>query len=78
VEYAIVLPGFSSKESAQAEIKALELLGFRTKDAHIDTDPKRGGYIITLTRMKSKGKADELASSLQRMSFRAMVDLAQK
>ena len=77
-EYLVVLPGFSSKESAQAEIRALELLGFRTKDAHIDKDPKRGGYMITLTRMKSKGKADEMASSLQRMSFRAMVDLAQK
>jgi uncharacterized protein UPF0164 len=77
-EFVVVLPGFSSKESAQAEIKALELLGFRTKDAHIEKDPKRGGYAITLQRMKSKGKADDLASSLQRMSFRAVVDLAQK
>ena len=77
-EYAVVLPGFSSKESAEAEIKALQLLGFKTKDAKIAQDPKRGGYVITLTRMKSKGKADEMASSLQRMSFRAIVDLAQK
>jgi hypothetical protein len=74
----VVLPGFSSKESAQAEIKALELLGFRTKDAKIEKDPRRGGYAITLVRMKSKGKADDMASSLQRMSFRAVVDLAQK
>lgn len=77
-EFLVVLPGFSSKESAQAEVKALELLGFRTKDAHIDKDSKRGGYVITLSRMKSKGKADEMASSLQRMSFRAVVDIAQK
>ena len=77
-EFLVVLPGFSSKETAQAEIRALDLLGFRTKDAHIEKDAKRGGYLITLTRMKSKGKADEMASSLQRMSFRAIVDLAQK
>ena len=77
-EFVIVLPGFSSKETAQAEIKALDLLGFRTKDARIEKDPRRGGYQIMLTRMKSKGKADEMASSLQRMSFRAVVDLAQK
>jgi len=77
-EYAVVLPGFTSKESAQAEIRALELLGFRTKDAQIARDPKRGGYLITLTRMKSKGKPEDMASSLQRMSFRATVDLAQK
>jgi len=77
-EFAIILPGFSSKESAQAEVKALELLGFRTKDAHIEKDPRRGGYLISLMRMKSKEKADEMASSLQRMSFRAVVDLAQK
>ena len=77
-DFVIVLPGFSSKETAQAEIKALDLLGFRTKDARIEKDPRRGGYQITLTRMKSKGKADEMASSLQRMSFRAIVDLAQK
>ncbi len=77
-EYSVVLPGFSSKESAQAEIKALDLLGFRTKDARIDKDPKRGGYVITLMRMKSKGKADEMASDLQRMSFRAMVEVTQR
>ena len=77
-EFVIVLPGFSSRETAQAEIKALDLLGFRTKDAHIEKDPRRGGFQITLTRMKSKGKADEMAASLQRMSFRAVVDLAQK
>jgi cell division protein FtsN len=77
-EFVIVLPGFSSKDTAHAEIKALELLGFRTKDAQIEKDPRRGGYQITLAHMKSKGKADEMAASLQRMSFRAVVDLAQK
>jgi hypothetical protein len=76
--YAVVLPGFQSKESAQAEIRALELLGFRTKDAQISRDPKRGGYVITLARMKSKGNADEMAASLHRMSFRATVDLVER
>ncbi len=76
--YVVLLPGFSSKESAQAEVKALDLLGFKIKDAKIEKDPKRGGYMITLAQMKSKGKADEMAAELHRMSFRAIVDLAQK
>lgn len=73
-EYMVLLAGFQSKESAEAEVKALQLLGFRTKDAHIEKDPKRGGYRITLARMKSKGNADEMAGELQRMSFRATVE----
>jgi len=76
--YAVVLPGFQSKESAQAEVKALQLLGFRTKDAQISRDPKRGGYVITLARMKSKGNAEEMAASLQRMSFTAKVELVER
>lgn len=78
VDYLVTLPGFSSKESAEAEIKALQLLGFKTKDAHIDQDPKRGGYRITLARMKSKGNADNMAVELQRMSFRAMVEMVER
>jgi cell division protein FtsN len=74
----VLLAGFQSKESAEAEVKALQLLGFKTKDAHIEKDPKRGGYRITLARMKSKGNADEMASELQRMSFRASVEPIQK
>lgn len=78
VQYAVVMPGYPSKDSAEAEMKALELLGFRTKDAQIVKDPKRGGYMITFSRMKSKGSAEEVASNLQRMSFRAVVEVAQK
>jgi len=78
VQYAVVMPGYPSKDSAEAEMKALELLGFRTKDAQIVKDPKRGGFMITFTRMKSKGSAEEVASNLQRMSFRALVEVAQK
>ncbi len=77
-EYLVVLPWFQSKETAEAEVKALELLGFKTKNARISKDPKRGGYVITLERMKSKESASELAAALSRMSFRATVDVAQK
>jgi hypothetical protein len=50
-------------------MKALELLGFRTKDAQILRDTKRGGYRIAFSRLKNKGNAEEVASDLQRMSF---------
>jgi len=76
--YAVILPGFQSKEGAQGELKALELLGFQTKHAEISKDPKGGGYVITLARMKSKESADKMASSLQRMSFRANVQLVKR
>jgi hypothetical protein len=59
-------------------MKALELLGFRTKDAQIMRDPKRGGFRIAFSRLKNKGNAEEVASDLQRMSFRALVEVAQK
>jgi hypothetical protein len=76
--YAVVLPGYQSKESAQAELKALALLGFRTKDAQISADEAHGGYIIVLQRTKSKGSADDLAADLSKMSFRATVQLVQR
>ena len=77
-QYVVVLPGYPSKESAEAEMKALELLGFRTKDAQIARDPKRGGFRIAFVKLKNKGNAEEVASDLQRMSFRALVEVAQK
>lgn len=77
-EYAVVLPGYQSKESAQAEMKALELLGFRIKDAQVIQDTERGGYVIVLSRMKSKGSAEGLVSDLTKMSFRANVEVVQR
>jgi len=77
-DYAIVLPGFQTKEGAQGEMKALQLLGFSTKHAQISRDPKRGGWMITLERLNSKVNADAMAASLQRMSFRANVELVEK
>lgn len=76
-EYLVVLPGYSSKESASAEIKALELLGFRTKDAKIDRDAN-GSYMVRLASTKSKSSADDMAASLGRMSFRAVVQVVQR
>ena len=77
-EYMVVLAGFQSKEGAEAEFKALELLGFKTKDAKVTKDTKRGGWMIYLARMKSKGNAEEMASTLSRMSFRPTIDVVQR
>ena len=72
VGYDVVLPGYASKASAEAELKALELLGFRIKDAQI-VQGSSGSYQVMLSRMKSKSSADDMAASLSRMSFRAIV-----
>jgi cell division septation protein DedD len=76
-EYAVVLPGYQSKDGAQSELKALQLLGFRIKDAAIVAQEK-GGYAIRLAQMKSKGSADDMVESLSRMSFRASVQTVQR
>jgi hypothetical protein len=75
LEYSVILPGYWTKESAQAELKALELLGFRVKEAQIE---KASGtsYQVRLARMRSRSNADNMAASLSRMSFRASVEVA--
>lgn len=76
VEYSVVLPGYWSKESAEAELKALDLLGFKIKSAQIE---KSGtGYLVRLARMRSRSNADDMAASLSRMSFRASVETAER
>jgi hypothetical protein len=75
--YAVTLPGYHSRESAKAELRALELLGFRVKDAEIAPDPM-GGYLVRLARMKSKASAEDMAAALLRMSFRAVVELVNR
>jgi cell division septation protein DedD len=72
------MPGYQSQESAQAELKALQLLGFRTKDAEITKDPKGTGYVIVLSTMKSKNSAQDMVENLSRMSFRATVEVVQR
>jgi len=75
VQYSVILPGYWSKESAQAELKALELLGFRIKDAQVEKSAGNG-YLVRLARMRNKSSADDMAASLARMSFRASVEVA--
>jgi pyruvate/2-oxoglutarate dehydrogenase complex dihydrolipoamide acyltransferase (E2) component len=75
--YDVVLPDYSSRESAQAELKALQLLGFRVGDAQIVQQPN-GGYRVLLARTKSKSSADNMAADLSRMSFRAIVVAARQ
>lgn len=75
LEYSVVLPGYWTKESAQAELKALELLGFRVKDAQIEK--LNTAWQVRLARLKSKSNAEDMAESLSRMSFRASVEVAQ-
>ncbi|HYJ32488.1 MAG TPA: PorV/PorQ family protein [Candidatus Binatia bacterium] len=75
LEYLVILPGYWSKESAEAELKALSLLGFRIKDAQIEKSPG-SGYQVRLARTRSKSNADDMAASLSRMSFRASVEVA--
>jgi hypothetical protein len=76
-EFGVLLPGYQSKGSAQAEIKALQLLGFRTKNAEIIANAG-GGYSIRLAQMKSKSSAEDMVSDLSRMSFRAVVETVQR
>jgi hypothetical protein len=76
-EFAVVLPGYQSKDGAQAELKALQLLGFRVKDATIVANDG-GGYSIRLAKMKSKDSAEDMVDSLSRMSFRALVQTVQR
>lgn len=75
--FAIVLPGYQSMDGAQSELKALQLLGFRVKDATIVAN-ESGSYSIRLAQMKSKASAEEMATSLARMSFRAVVQTVQR
>lgn len=77
IGYDVVLPGYSSRESAMAELKALELLGFRVKDAQI-AQSSEGSYQVRLARTKSKSSAEDMAASLARMSFRAIVVTAMR
>ena len=78
VEYAVILPGYWTKESAQAELKALELLGFKIKDAQVEKAESGSSYQIRLTTLRSKSNADDMAASLTRMSFRASVEVAER
>lgn len=77
VQYDVVLGVFQSEDGARSELKALEILGFSVKDARINPTAE-GGYRLSIARFGSKKSADDLASSLTRMSFQPHVEVVQR
>jgi hypothetical protein len=75
--YDVVLGTFQSEDAARSELKALEILGFQVKDAKIAA-AAGGGYRLSLARFGSRKSADQLASSLAKMSFQPRVELVQR
>lgn len=75
--YDVVLGIYQTEAAAQSELKALDILGFSVKDAKI-TALGDGGYRLSLARFGSKKSADDLASSLTKMSFQPRVEMVQR
>jgi hypothetical protein len=75
--YDVVLGTYQSETAANSEIKALEILGFSVKDAKI-TPLDGGGFRLSLARFGSKRSADNLASTLAKMSFQPHVEMVQR
>jgi hypothetical protein len=75
--YEVVLGNYQSETSAQSELKAIRILGFSLKDAVIQFVPGTG-YRLSLVRYNSRKPADELAASLNRLSFTPRVELARR
>jgi hypothetical protein len=75
--YEVVLGNYQSETSAQAELKAIRILGFSLKDAIIQFVPGTG-YRLSLVRYNSRKSADELAASLNRLSFAPRVEIARR
>jgi cell division protein FtsN len=76
-QYEVVLGSYQSETSAQSELKALRILGFQLKDAVVTQGPN-GGYMLSLARLNSKAKADDLAKSLIALSFTPRVEIARR
>jgi hypothetical protein len=76
-QYEVVLGSYQTESSAQAELKALRILGFGLKDATIVPGPN-GGYRLSLVRFNSRKSADELAASLVKMSFTPRIELSRR
>ncbi len=75
--YEVVLGRYQSQESAQSELKALQILGFNVKDARL-TFVAGEGYRLCLARLGSRKSADDLASSLEKLSFQPKVEVANR
>ena len=59
--YEVVLGTYQTEQSAQSELKALQILGFNVKDARINMLPGEG-YKLSLARLNSRKSADDLAA----------------
>ena len=75
--YEVVLGHYQTETSAQAELKALRLLGFALKDATVTLEPVVG-YRLSLVRFGSRKSADDLVASLTKMSFTPRVEVARR
>ncbi|MBI4363993.1 MAG: PorV/PorQ family protein [Candidatus Latescibacteria bacterium] len=75
--YEVVLGNYQSEQSAYSELKALQILGFSTKDAKVTLVPGEG-YRLSLARLSSKKSANELAESLSKLSFQPRVEVANR
>jgi cell division protein FtsN len=75
--YEVVLGNYQSEQSAQSELKALQILGFDVKDARLTLVPGEG-YRLSLARLNSRKSADDLASTLTKLSFQPRVEVAHR
>jgi hypothetical protein len=75
--YEVVLGSYQTEQSAQSELKALQILGFAVKDAIIMIVPGKG-YRLSLARYESRKPADQFAASLIKMSFTPHVEVTSR
>src|SRR5882672_1168556 len=75
--YEVVLGNYQTEQSAQSELKALQILGFAVKDAIITVVPGKG-YRLSLARYETRKPADQFAASLMKMSFTPRVEVTSR
>jgi hypothetical protein len=75
--YEVVLGNYQTEQSAQSELKALQILGFAVKDAIITVVPGKG-YRLSLARYENRKPADQFAASLIKMSFMPRVEVTSR
>jgi hypothetical protein len=75
--YEVVLGNYQTESNAQSELKALRILGFSMKEAIVQFVPGTG-YRLSLVRFNSRKSADELVTSLNRLSFTPRVEIARR
>ena len=75
--YEVVLGSYQTEQSAQSELKALQILGFAVKDAVITIVPGKG-YRLSLARYENRKPADQFAAALIKMSFTPRVEVTSR